>query len=99
MTNLDSMLKNRDISLLTKFHIVMPILAFPFLINSLRISLSDSKEESLFNEMECSIFTNYILVLSDFLKKEIFRFWVLSNEQDKVPCGSNLEKTINKLLN
>ena len=71
----------------------------PFLISSLRISLSDSKEESLFNEMECSIFTNYILVLSDFLKKEIFRFWVLSNEQDKVPSGNNLEKIINKLLN
>jgi len=68
------------------------------LIDSLSISLSDSKEESLFNEMECSIFTNYILVLSDFLKK-IFRFWVLSNEQDKVPSGNDLKKTINKLLN
>ena len=30
MINLDSMLKNRDISLLTKVHIVMPLLAFPF---------------------------------------------------------------------
>ena len=30
MTNLDSILKNRDISLLTKVHIVMPLLAFPF---------------------------------------------------------------------
>ena len=68
------------------------------MIDSLSISLSDSKEESLFNEMECSIFTNYILVLSDFLKK-IFRFWVLSNGQDKVPSGNDLKKTINKLLN
>ena len=30
MTNLDSILKSRDISLLTKVHIVMPLLAFPF---------------------------------------------------------------------
>ena len=29
MTNLDSMLKNKDVSLLTKVHIVMPLLAFP----------------------------------------------------------------------
>ena len=29
MTNLDSVLKNRNISLLTKVHIVMPLLALP----------------------------------------------------------------------
>ena len=29
MTNLDNMLKNKDVSLLTKVHIVMPLLAFP----------------------------------------------------------------------
>ena len=29
MTNLDSVLKNRNISLLTKLHIVMPLLALP----------------------------------------------------------------------
>jgi len=82
MTNLDSILKSRDITLQTKVHLVKAMV-FPVVMYGCESWTMKKAEHRRIDALWCCVcmcleFAKFLISVGDFLKLKLVKFWLLS---------------------